>query len=201
MATNKTNNQAVEVTSVEGKRVYILGKGETVFRTSYNPETKKFMKPLQMEAAVKGDVENATRINVLKGLIESVSLINDMDQIVKFYVSDLVADALNNGWYKYWMVSGKTNSGNIISEGELELWLELHNLMAEKVTVIVEGLKGAKRRKTRQGNLIPDVERERNERLIARLWEEVAKFESLKHQEEQEEDVIESEEDSLPEAL
>lgn len=111
--------------------ILIVSKGGGALRLIRNRTSGKVTKTEYEEVA-----SGATRVNALKGVVCTLEQIYDtrdkISGVVNIYTVGLVADVVQRGTFKYWLLEGKTSNGQELNPVELELWkkfVELYTKM------------------------------------------------------------------------
>lgn len=88
-----------------------------------------------------------TRYSALEGVVSELNNIDleNNNVPVQLFVNDHLYKNIVNGYYKYWILTGKTNEGEKISDSEIELW-EMFNELYSKhnLKIIIKSTSEAK---------------------------------------------------------
>ena len=88
---------------------------------------------LTAKKANRFDYDNTsveTRYSALESVLSELNNIKleESDLPVQLFVNDHLYKNIINGYYKYWILTGKTNDGEKIEEEELALWQMFHEI-------------------------------------------------------------------------
>lgn len=121
-------------------RIYIAGRNGATARVFLNAATGKFSSN-EFEPVVPYSMKASTRINCLGALVYTLGELKEKKDNLKgvsaIYTVGMVADAISRGTFKYWLLDGKTSSGEELSQEEIGLWNEFTQLYMELFTNVV----------------------------------------------------------------
>ena len=105
---------------------------------------------LTAKKANRFDYDNTsveTRYSALESVLSELNNIKleESDLPVQLFVNDHLYKNIINGYYKYWILTGKTNDGEKIEEEELALWQMFHEIYsAYNLKIIIKSTYEAK---------------------------------------------------------
>lgn len=151
-------------------KLFIASNKNGASRIALNEKTRKF------SSAVYENVGDSARINSLAVVVDSLKEIQEKDVpgLHVVYAPGVMADAVTDGYFKYWLVTGTNSKGEEIAQEELALWTEFAELYQAMYTnVIVKNIKKASLPKTRRYKVTAD--QETDNQLQAKAWENLPK--------------------------
>jgi hypothetical protein len=90
---------------------------------------------------------NETRYSALEGLVSELNSFNleENKLPLQLFVNDHLYKNIINGYYKYWILTGKTQEGEKISEEEISLWTMFNEIYSvNNLKVIIKSTSEAK---------------------------------------------------------
>lgn len=105
---------------------------------------------LTAKKANRFDYDNTsveTRYSALESVLSELNNIDleKADLPVQLFVNDHLYKNIINGYYKYWVLIGKTNDGEKLAEEELALWQMFHEIYsAHNLKIIIKSTYEAK---------------------------------------------------------
>lgn len=170
-----------------------MSKELRIFMATQGSRTVGVRLDLSARAAKRFDFTGSsatTRISALEALIAEIKAIDfeGMTQPVQFFINDHMVKSINNGFYKYWLLTGATSDGEAIAEEELALWEEFHSLYCEnnlfivlkstseaKISDSLKAMEGKRSRKT--GRVIKiTVTAKQNDKYSTFCWDTLKKI-------------------------
>lgn len=122
-----------------------------------------------------------TKISCLEAIISEMTKVEvkDLDVPVQFFINSFTYNTIQNGYYKYWLLTGKNSEGEVISEDELALWEAFNNLMTEKGLYLIfknafAAKIDAKRNRNKKAK-ITAIDKA-NDKYISYSWEQLKKL-------------------------
>lgn len=151
-------------------RTFIASNKGGASRIVLNTTTKKF------GSTVFEAYGDSARINALAVLNSTMSEIKEKNVkgLHVFYVPGVVADAVQQGYFKYWLATGKNSKGEELSKEELELWAEFaEHYQAMYLTAVVKNIKSASLPERRRFKVT--AEQEQDNVLQGKAWANLPK--------------------------
>lgn len=122
-----------------------------------------------------------TKISCLEAIISEMTKVEvkNLDVPVQFFINSFTYNTIQNGYYKYWLLTGKNSEGETISEDEISLWEAFNNLMTEKgLYIIFKNAFSAKidSKKKRNSKAKITLADKANDKYISYSWEQLKKI-------------------------
>jgi hypothetical protein len=133
---------------------------------------------------------NETRVSALEAMISELTNI-DFETItvpVQLFVNDHMFKNITQGYYKYWIVTGKTNDGEKVEPAELALWeafqelYSTNNLMIiikstsdAKISDTLKAMEGKYSKRNGKKIVITGVQKQ-NDKYSTYCWDELKKL-------------------------
>lgn len=128
-----------------------------------------------------------TRMSALEALVAELeaTVFEGMEAPMQIFMNGHMINNINNGYYKFWLLTSCTHDGEVISEKELELWERFNNVYsANNVYIILKStsdtkikdyLKEMEGKKAKgSGKIIKiTMEAKQNEKYSSFCWDKV----------------------------
>lgn len=159
-------------------RFYIAGRNNITGRVYLNMGNNG-VQYNEYEATVADTVKGSTAINALAVMTRTMQQIKDMKENnvvftepIVIYTLGMVSDQITRGTFKYWVASGKRNSGQELPEVEMNLWKEFTALYQDLfLDVIIKNISSASVPKKSK---YPISKQQRNDdKIVGMLWDKI----------------------------
>lgn len=167
------------------KRMYLATKGMNTVVVELDLTTRK-------ATGVRiTTVNTETKLSEIESLLQVMNSIefDKEKEPVQFFVNDYLEKTIRNGYYKFWLISkARGTTGEVVSDEEIALWEELHNMITENALKVI--IKSSKEHRLNKSLL--DMEgkyskkigkkveisasQKHNDKYIAYCWNEVKKL-------------------------
>ena len=82
-----------------------------------------------------GDINTVVTLNTLTSCIKELD-VKSLTNVCDIYVTSNVAKVINNGWHKFWLLTGKDSKGTDVNEHLLKAYTEFEKAYAKKAMYI-----------------------------------------------------------------
>ena len=147
-------------------RIFITSNKSGSARVALNTDKNKY------GSTVFEAVGDTARVNALAVLNATLTEVKEKEAkgLHVFFAPGVVADAIAQGWFKYWLATGKNSKEEALSEEELTLWAEFAELYSAMfLNVVIKNIKAASLPQNRRFKVT--AEQERDSLLQGKAWE------------------------------
>lgn len=131
-----------------------------------------------------------TRVSALEVLIAQLEAV-DYEALtvpVQVFINDHMIKNIENGYYKYWLMTGHTNDGEVVEAEELALWERFNQVYATNNCFIIlhstfkaklsEGLLAAEGKYSKKlgRKIVITASAKQNDKYSAFCWDEIEKL-------------------------
>lgn len=131
-----------------------------------------------------------TRVSALEAIVSELTNINfeEITVPVQLFVNDHMFKNITQGYYKYWIVTGKTNDGEKVDKAELDLWEAFQDMYSTNNLLIIikstsdakisENLKSMEGKYSKRNGkkiVITGVQKQ-NDKYSTYIWDELNKL-------------------------
>lgn len=133
---------------------------------------------------------STTKLSALEILVSQISHLDyeNIKEPVQIFINDHLYKNIVNGYYKYWLFTGKTQEGEEIEEEELDMWQAFNEVYSQynayliikstseaKLSEYTKSMEGKRSRKT--GKLITITPSQKiNDKYSTYCWDKVKEF-------------------------
>lgn len=119
-----------------------------------------------------------TRVSALEAVISEMAKLETESLVVpvQMFINSMLFNTIQNGYYKFWILTGKKSDGEEVSEEEIALWEAFQNLMNEKGLYVqfknaFSAKIDAKRSRSRKAKIT--TADKQNDKYISYAWEKL----------------------------
>lgn len=166
------------------KRIYMATKSSKTVGVCFDI-TAKTAKRFDITGSTK-----TTKISALEAILEQLEAINydELTVPVQVFINDHMIKNINGGFYKYWLLTGCTNDGEVVEASELALWERFNQIYATNNCYIIlhstsdarlnEGLLAAEGKYSKKlgRKIVITASAKMNNKYSNFCWEEIKKL-------------------------
>lgn len=114
----------------------------TYYLASQNSETRGIKLDLNVKTATGVSFTSQyddTRLGSLEALTKVLESIDyaSLKEPVQLFINENLIENIINGYYKFWLTTGKMQNGTIVSDEEIALWTKFHQIYATNSLFII----------------------------------------------------------------